>query len=189
MVAGRSEYLDAIDGGMWSFGDASYPQATTTFFAGTFSKHPLTMVASCAVLKHLEASGASLQLDLNDRTAELAGELNELFARHAAPIRVVHFGSLFRFVFKGNLDIFFYHLMEEGVHTWEGRTCFLSTAHEPSDVSAIVGAVERSVAALEAGGFLSSPGKATSASSVVSLPTNILSGACTEAGDQPRKER
>src|SRR5262249_12998256 len=54
-VAGTARFLDGIDGGHWSYGDASYPGATTTFFAGTFCKHPLTMAAARAVLKHLRA--------------------------------------------------------------------------------------------------------------------------------------
>ena len=42
-VAGRAELLDALDGGQWQYGDASFPAAETTFFAGTYNKHPLAM--------------------------------------------------------------------------------------------------------------------------------------------------
>src|SRR5205807_8937708 len=39
VVPGKAAYMDSIDGGMWRYGDASYPRAETTFFAGTFCKH------------------------------------------------------------------------------------------------------------------------------------------------------
>jgi Aminotransferase class-III. len=39
-VAGDARFLDGIDGGMWQYGDASYPSATRTYFGGTFCQHP-----------------------------------------------------------------------------------------------------------------------------------------------------
>ena len=42
--------MDGIDGGLWQYGDDSYPRAETTFFGGTFCKHPLAMAAARAVL-------------------------------------------------------------------------------------------------------------------------------------------
>ena len=45
VIAGRSKYLDAIDGGHWNYGDDSYPRAETTLFVGTYFKHPLVMAA------------------------------------------------------------------------------------------------------------------------------------------------
>ena len=65
VVAGKAAYLDAIDGGMWNYGDASYPQAALTFFAGTFCKHPLAMAAAWAALNHLKSHGPALQQQLN----------------------------------------------------------------------------------------------------------------------------
>ena len=34
LVAGRREYMDALDGGAWQYGDESYPEVGVTFFAG-----------------------------------------------------------------------------------------------------------------------------------------------------------
>ena len=34
MVAGKREWMDALDGGTWQFGDDSYPEVGVTFFAG-----------------------------------------------------------------------------------------------------------------------------------------------------------
>ncbi|MCP4659446.1 MAG: aminotransferase class III-fold pyridoxal phosphate-dependent enzyme, partial [bacterium] len=53
VVAGRAEYMDGIDGGMWRYGDASYPERETTFFGGTYSQHPLALTAARTVLRHL----------------------------------------------------------------------------------------------------------------------------------------
>ncbi len=91
---------------------------------------------------------------LNARTQRLTETLNAHFERQQVPIRVAHFGSLFRFVLQGDLDLLFYHLMEKGVYTWEGRTCFLSTAHTDEDVDDVIQAVKESVDELQAGGFL-----------------------------------
>src|SRR6185503_19136620 len=106
----KAKYLDALDGGQWQYGDASYPQATTTFWAGTFSKHPLAMAAARAVLQHLKAQGPGLQERLNRDTAALVETLNRFFQEERVPMKTVHCGSLFRFNFTQNLDLFFYHL-------------------------------------------------------------------------------
>jgi amino acid adenylation domain-containing protein/non-ribosomal peptide synthase protein (TIGR01720 family) len=157
VVAGRAGYLDAIDGGAWQFGDLSYPSAGKTFFAGTFCKHPLAMAAARAVVRRLRDSGPGLQRGLNARTAALAERLNGWFAAEGLPIRVAHFGSLFRFVLSSRLpfeSLFFFHLVNRGVFCWEGRTCFLSTAHSDEDVEEVVAAVQASALALRQGGFL-----------------------------------
>ena len=52
VAAGRAELMDVIDGGMWRYGDDSYPPAERTLFSGAYFKHPLTMAAARAVLEH-----------------------------------------------------------------------------------------------------------------------------------------
>ncbi len=47
-VTGKAEYMDALDGGAWQYGDGSFPEVGVTFFAGTYIRHPLTMAASWA---------------------------------------------------------------------------------------------------------------------------------------------
>ncbi|HEX7334398.1 MAG TPA: amino acid adenylation domain-containing protein [Pyrinomonadaceae bacterium] len=154
IVAGRAPFMDGIDGGLWQYGDASYPRAETTYFGGTFCQHPLAMASARAVLAHLKERGPALQADLNERTARLAATLNEHFAREEMPLRVAHFGSLFRFNYTGNMDLLFYHLLTKGVYVWEWRNCFLSTAHTDQDVDHIVHAVAESAAEMRAGGFI-----------------------------------
>jgi amino acid adenylation domain-containing protein len=157
VVAGKAAYLDAIDGGMWSYGDASYPRAERTYVAGTYFMHPVTMAAVCASLSHLKDGGAQVQRQLNERTTRMAETLNDHFVREQLPIRVVHCGSLFRFEFSREVklsDIFFYHLLDKGVYTWEGRNCFLSTAHTREDVDFIIAAVKEAAGEMRRGGFI-----------------------------------
>lgn len=154
IVAGRAQFMDGIDGGLWEYGDASYPRAETTYFGGTFCQHPLAMASARAVLAHLKERGPSLQAELNERTSRFATTLNEHFTREEMPLRVAHFGSLFRFNYTGNMDLLFYHLLTKGVYVWEWRNCFLSTAHTDQDMDHIVHAVVESAAEMRAGGFI-----------------------------------
>ncbi len=57
ILAGRAAFMDALDGGMWQYGDDSFPETGVTFFAGTFVRHPLALAAAHAVLKHLKQEG------------------------------------------------------------------------------------------------------------------------------------
>jgi len=154
VVAGKAAFMDSLDGGMWQYGDDSYPPVATTFFAGTFCKHPLTLAAARALLKEIKKHGMGLYDTLNRRTTALVQELNTFFTANEAPIKVGHFGSLFYFSFTGNMDLFFYHLAEKGVYTWEGRTCFLSAAHTEADIDFIIQAVKSSIHDMQEGGFL-----------------------------------
>src|SRR5690606_3006074 len=45
VVAGKAQYLDALDGGAWSFDDSGAPRDHRCFFAGTFNKNPLVMAS------------------------------------------------------------------------------------------------------------------------------------------------
>src|SRR6185436_2663914 len=61
IIAGKPQFMDALDGGAWQFGDASVPTVGVTYFAGTFVRHPLALAAVRAVLKHLKKEGPALQ--------------------------------------------------------------------------------------------------------------------------------
>jgi amino acid adenylation domain-containing protein len=157
VVAGKATYIDAIDGGQWNYGDKSFPRAERTYVAGTYFMHPVTMTAVASALRYLKQSGPQLQEQLNAKTAEFARTVNAHFETEEIPIHVVQFGSLFRFVFSNEVkfaDLFFYHLLEKGVYTWEGRNCFLSTAHTDEDIHRIVSAVKEAAAEMRAGGFI-----------------------------------
>ncbi|MEH2060570.1 MAG: amino acid adenylation domain-containing protein [Nostoc sp.] len=157
VIAGKAALMDTLDGGMWNYGDESYPQAETTVFAGTFFKHPLVMAAAWAALNHIKNSGPKLQQELSEKTTKLAQTLNSYFEQRQVPIKVVHFGSLFRFIASSPLkfgQLFFYHLLEKGVYVWEGRTFYLSTAHTYADIEHVIRAVKESVVEMQQGELL-----------------------------------
>ncbi|GDX82994.1 hypothetical protein LBMAG42_48050 [Deltaproteobacteria bacterium] len=137
VVGGSARFLDRIDGGFWSFGDASAPSYDLVFFAGTFNKHPLAMAAARATLLRLRESGDALLSALNERTSALCAALNDGFVARGHPVRAVCFGSLFRLQSARNLDDFFFHLNGSGLYVWEGRTLFLSEAHTAEDLAAV----------------------------------------------------
>ncbi|KZN67217.1 hypothetical protein N473_08320 [Pseudoalteromonas luteoviolacea CPMOR-1] len=153
VVAGSSEYLDGIDGGVWQYGDQSFPQADTTFFAGTFCKHPLSMASAVAVLKEIKRQGVELQNELTRKTVYLQDQLNAFFTEQAIPISINTFASLFRFQFSQNLDVFFYELLNRGVFIWEGRNCFISAAHSDADIAFVINAIKESALALKQAGY------------------------------------
>ncbi|WAS91507.1 type I polyketide synthase [Nannocystis punicea] len=138
VVAGSARFIDGVDGGMWSFGDDSYPARTNTFVAGTFCSHPLAMATSRALLELLGAEGPALHRRLNARTRGLCVQLNTVFADLGLPIHTVNFGSLFRFVMPRACELLYYKLLARGVYVWEGRNCFLSTAHSDADLDRVV---------------------------------------------------
>ncbi|WP_379127442.1 amino acid adenylation domain-containing protein [Paenibacillus sp. sgz500958] len=156
IVAGKPEYLDCIDGGMWSYGDESFPpfEERRTFVAGTFCQHPLTMNAALAVLQRLKEGGPALQEELNSKTAYLADSLNSYFEKEQLPLHIARYGSLFRFVQRTDLELLYYLLIEKGIYIWEGRNCFLSTAHSMEDIEQIICAVKDSIRELRSAGFL-----------------------------------
>ena len=177
VIAGKASFMDAFDGGMWNYGDASYPEAEKTLFAGAFFKHPLTMAAAEVILERLRDNPSMLP-ELNDRTARLVAMLNRYFEDAEMPINVVNFGSLFRFMFAPELkyvDLFFYHMLDHGVFIWEGRNCFLSTAHTDEDLDRVARAVAGSVDQMRAGGFWPEPpGKTSNGRGPTSTATTII---------------
>ena len=149
--------MDALDGGMWNYGDSSFPAVGVTYFAGTFVRHPLALAAAWAVLNHLKQSGPSLQTHLNERTAELVRTLNAYAEKVEAPIRLTHFSSWFYVNFAHNFplaSLFFVLMREKGVHIWEARPCFLTTAHTHSDLEHVIRAFKESVAEMQEAEFL-----------------------------------
>ncbi|HMP76777.1 MAG TPA: amino acid adenylation domain-containing protein [Kiritimatiellia bacterium] len=157
VIAGKRAYLDAFDGGMWRYGDDSIPEAGVTFFAGTFVRHPLAMAAAKAVLDHLEAQGPSLQRALTERTARFVESLNRYFAGEGIDLHINTCASIWYFGhgerFK-HFSLLFHHLRELGIHVWEGRPCFMSTAHSEEDIARIEAAIRQAVQRMRDGGFI-----------------------------------
>ena len=160
-IAGKAEYLDRIDGGMWNFGDDSAPGVQTTFFAGTFCKHPLSLAAAKATLEYLKTEGTGLQEKLNERTGDLVGRLNSYLQSEKIPIRFTRYGSFFAIALSQSkaspmaLNLLSYELLNRGIHLRRGdKGGFLSTAHSEDDVDRIFEAFKESFQALRSGGFL-----------------------------------
>lgn len=141
VVAGSKAFMDGIDGGWWQYQDSSYPTAPAIFFAGTFSKHPLTLAAAVAVLEHIKANAAQIYAPINASTSALCGRINAVFEEEHVAVRVEHFSSQFRFTSASNIDLFFHHLLDAGFYIWEGRNCFVSTTHSEADFDRLVSAI------------------------------------------------
>lgn len=166
VLAGKAKYMDALDGGMWQYGDDSYPEVGVTFMAGTFVRHPLAMAACKAVLLHLKESGPELQERLTERTAMLVKRLNDLVHRNQVPTHIEHFASIFYFGFPPDFrfgSLFYYSLREQGIHLLEGFPCFLTTEHSDADLERIVKAFSVTIAEMQAAGILPTPDPASSA--------------------------
>ena len=155
VLAGSAEFMDALDGGAWSFGDDSSPEKGVTFFAGTFVRHPLALAAAHSVLQHLQQHGPALQEGLTARTASMVSEINRIFADHHVPTEIETFSSVFYFAFhdQPTSSLFYYHLRDRGIHIQEGFPCFLTTAHSDSDIERITAAFRDSVREMREGGF------------------------------------
>jgi acyl transferase domain-containing protein len=159
VVAGSARFMDALDGGAWQFGDASAPEVGVTFFAGTFVRHPLALAAARAVLKRLREQGPALQVGLNERTARLVRAMQAEIDSLGAPLNVTHFSSWFHFRWTQDVpyaSLFFAAMRMRGLHVWEGRPSFLTTAHTDSDLEDIVAAVRESLAELQQLGLIPS---------------------------------
>jgi glutamate-1-semialdehyde-2,1-aminomutase len=157
VIAGKAAFMDAVDGGMWNYGDASYPEADITFMTGTYFQHPVIMAALLAALNHIKEQGPRLQEQLAEKTTHIAETLNAYFLEKRVPLSVVYMGSLFRLLYPADLrdiDLFFYHLLEKGVFICETRNCLLSTAHTDEDVEYVIRAFKESTDEMVAGGFL-----------------------------------
>ena len=156
-VAGAAEYMDALDGGQWQYGDDSFPGVGVTFFAGTYIRHPLTMAAAWAVLNYLKEQGPELQNRLNSRTKEFVRNLNQFLIERGVPLHFEQFSSFFYPHFTESTrwgSLLFFYLREKGIHIWEGRIWFLSTAHTDADLEKILSAFKESIIEMQEAGFL-----------------------------------
>jgi natural product biosynthesis luciferase-like monooxygenase protein len=131
-----------------------------TFFAGTYVRHPLAIRAALSVLTRLKHEGPALQEDLAARTARFANELNAWCDREQIPMRVTFFRSMVYFVFQQEFkyaSLLFYHLRLKGLHIFEGRPCFFSTAHTDEEIGYILGLFRESFEELRAADFIPKP--------------------------------
>ncbi len=167
VIAGTRQFMDALDGGHWSYGDESVPTVGVTYFAGTFVRHPLALAAAKASLQHLKDDGGALQSRLAEFTAGMADDLNAFCLEVGAPIEIRHFASLWRVSWLEEhplQDLLFAMMRSRGVHILDNFPCFMTTAHTTDDTRLIVNAFKDSVREAQESGFL--PGHAAEAAAV-----------------------
>ncbi len=176
VLSGKAQYLDALDGGAWQYGDSSAPEVGVTFFAGTFVRHPLALAAARSVLQYLKQQGPELQRTLNARTAALAHRLDAFMQERGVPCRIHSFASWFYFVFPHESrlsSLFYYSMRAKGIHIQEGYPCFLTTAHTEADLAAVESAFRETIAELQAVEVL--PSAARAPLEIVSMPLDTHS--------------
>ncbi|WP_310483752.1 aminotransferase class III-fold pyridoxal phosphate-dependent enzyme, partial [Chamaesiphon sp. VAR_48_metabat_403] len=157
IVAGKAEYMDALDGGFWEFGNNSIPEVGVTFFAGTFVRHPMALAAAAAVLDKLKEGGPELQISLSAKVEKFVKQMRQHFDRVGAPIKIEYFSSFFYITYPAEVTyggLLFYMLREKGVHIWEYRPCFFTLAHTDEDIEFVARAFKDTVAELQTMGFL-----------------------------------
>lgn len=162
VVAGNGDIMDSVDGGDWKYDDGSYPHKKQTYTGGTFFKHPFSLAAADATLSYMLEKGNGLQEMLTEKTSKLVNSLNNIFINQGVDIRVYNFASLFKFFATGKnsyLDLFYALLLEKGIYTWNGRTCFLSTAHSDQDIECIIKSVADIVETLIEAGIYKETGE------------------------------
>jgi amino acid adenylation domain-containing protein len=169
VLAGKREYMDALDGGAWNYGDDSFPEVGVTFFAGTFVRHPLALAAAWRVVEHLKGEGPRLQIEVTERVERLCRTLNGHFETIGVPIRIPHFSAYAVIEYAADLkyaSLLWYFLREKGVHVWEGRPLYFTTAHTDEDFDRIVRGFTEAVADMQAAGFLPASAKEVTAPAV-----------------------
>ncbi len=160
VLCGNRRFMDALDGGMWQYGDDSFPEVGVTFFAGTFVRHPATMAAVVACLERFKREGGALQEAVNAKCSQLVQRLITLFRNRGVPTTIEHFSSWFYFSFAPEHrhgSLLYYLLRERGVHIQEGFPCFLTTAHTEADLELVYQAFASAVDELVTNGFFPDP--------------------------------
>ncbi|SDC03797.1 hybrid non-ribosomal peptide synthetase/type I polyketide synthase [Ruegeria marina] len=159
MLAGSARFMDALDGGMWQFGDDSVPEAMPTFFAGTFVRHPLVVAAVDATLEYLENHGDALWTETANRTAEAVAKMNAVLAARGLPAMIETYSSWFVphvTDHDANAALLFPLMRSAGIHVQIGYPCIFTTAHAPADYQRVVEVFEQSIDALRSVGILAS---------------------------------
>ncbi|WP_170423859.1 non-ribosomal peptide synthetase/type I polyketide synthase [Ruegeria arenilitoris] len=162
MLAGTSRFMDALDGGMWQYGDGSVPEASPTFFAGTFVRHPLVVAAVGATLDHIEEHGPDLWEGTAERTAKAVDQMNDILEARGLPRLLESYSSWFvpnLMDHDPNAALFFPLMRMAGIHVQIGYPCIFTTAHSEQDFAAVVAAFETCIDTLRSVGILIGDGQ------------------------------
>jgi amino acid adenylation domain-containing protein len=157
VVAGRPEFMDALDGGAWEFGDDSVPEADMTWFAGTFVRHPVSLAAARASLTWMKERGPALQEGLNARNAAWVAEMNRWFEENDVPLHFESYASLFLPTWTCHqeyADLLTHYLLTHGVFAREQRPLFWSAGHTDADWEQVARGYRESALEMQAAGLL-----------------------------------
>lgn len=160
LVAGKARFLDALDGGFWSYGDDSVPEVGVTFFAGTFVRHPIALAAARATLRRIKEEGPALQDALAERTRAMIRQIEQCLLETGVGIHVESFRSAFYLSVKPSEpwgSLLFAMLRHRGIHIWEQFPCFLTTSHTDADCAVFVRHFRESIEELQRIGLMSPP--------------------------------
>ncbi|MET4083500.1 amino acid adenylation domain-containing protein [Pedobacter sp. UYP30] len=141
VIAGKKEYMDALDGGDWNYGDHSIPEIGVTYFAGTFVRHPLALAAAKASLLYMKKMGPSLQKSLNEKGKLIADTLNGEISKRGLPLTITNYGSIWRSRFDEDIpysELMFTLMREKGIHILDGFPCFVTEAMNADDIQKLI---------------------------------------------------
>lgn len=164
VLAGDKRFLDALDGGFWTYGDDSKPEVAPTYVAGTFVRHPLVLAAMDATLEHMENHGNLLWKDTAARAQGLRKRMNSFLASRGLPELVTGHSSWIvpNVTSYDPRATLLYALMRfNGVHLMDGFCGFLTTQHGDAEVIAVAECFEQAVITLQAQGILTGTGAVT----------------------------
>ncbi|HVK32885.1 MAG TPA: aminotransferase class III-fold pyridoxal phosphate-dependent enzyme, partial [Burkholderiaceae bacterium] len=156
-IAGNANWLDALDGGHWQYGDNSYPEAGVTYFAGTFVRHPLALAAAKASLEHIDRAGPAFYSEINSRTQRMIDRLNAGFAQRGAPCNAVNCASIWRLHWddgQKNVSLFYYLIRHLGLHVYEQFGHFVTEAMTEEITIRIADTILKALDELMALGFI-----------------------------------
>jgi len=156
-VAGRTLYMNAIDGGGWKFAESDAIPQLCTFSMSSFARNPLVLAAARAVLLQLRRRGPRLQSDLNRRTSTLTARINSCLDEEGIPLRWASFGSFFAPARPDDsstlaVRLLHYLLAERGFFLW-GASGFLSAAHSGAELDNFYSAFRDSLQCLKRAGM------------------------------------
>lgn len=156
VIAGKKEFMDALDGGTWKYGDDSYPEVGVTYFAGTFVRHPLALASAKASLLYMKDKGPALQESLNEKGNFISLTLNEEIGKRQLPFFVANYGSLWKLKFHEEIpysELMFTLMREKGIHILDGFPCFITEATTFEDLNKVIDALKESMDAMIYAGF------------------------------------
>jgi len=160
VIAGSAQFMDALDGGYWEYGDDSTPTVGVTYFAGTFVRHPLALRSMREALLILKENKAQFYPQLNATATEFVNKINTYCELAGAPIKIEHFGGVLKpqYTDQGkNNDLFHAYMRYNGVHTRDGFPWFITMAHTEADLQFVFDMLKKSIQQMQQAGLFPHP--------------------------------